>query len=199
MHAVSTTLEAGELELLGHPAHALEPAAEYVPAPQFVHVAVPGVPLNFPATQSVHAPPFGPDEPALQVQAISAELEAGEYELPGHATHTLATVAPAVTEYVPAVQFVHTVATVAPVTAEYVPAPQFVHVADPVVSLNFPAAHTLHVPPLGPLWPTLHVHAPSAELEIGEFEFPGHDPHTFAVAPTAVENLPASQSEHALP
>ena len=169
MHAATTELEPGEFELLGHTAHALEPtAAEYVPVPQFVHVAVPGVPVNFPATQSVHVPPLAPDEPALQVQAVSNELEAGEYELPGHATHALATVAPAVTEYVPAVQFVHTVApvvaeyvpviqfvhtvaTVAPVTAEYLPEPQSVHTEFPVVVVYFPATHALHVPPLGPL------------------------------------------------
>jgi hypothetical protein len=147
MHAESNELEAIELESLGHPVQALEPeAAEYVPIPQFVHVAVPGVPLNFPAAQSVHVPPLAPDEPALQVQAVSNELEAGEYELLGHATHTLDTVAPAVTEYVPAVQFVHTVA---PVVAEYVPVIQFVHTVStvaPVTTEYLPEPQVVQLP-----------------------------------------------------
>jgi hypothetical protein len=46
--------------------------------------------------------------PALQEQAISAELAADEYELSGHPTHALDTVAPAVKEYVPAMQAVQT-------------------------------------------------------------------------------------------
>jgi hypothetical protein len=167
-HAVRAVLVTGELELSGHVKHVLAPAVEYVPAPQFIHEAVPVSPLYFPAVHVVHVPPLAPDEPALQVQEVSAVLETGEYELEGHATHALATVAPAVTEYVPAVQFVHTVApvvaeyvpviqfvhtlaTVAPVTAEYLPEPQSVHTEFPVVVVYFPATHALHVPPLGPL------------------------------------------------
>jgi hypothetical protein len=167
-HAVRAVLVTGELELPGHVKHVLAPAVEYVPAPQFIHEVVPVPLVNFPATHVVHAPPLTPDEPALQVQSISAVLETGEYELPGHATHALATVAPAVTEYVPAVQFVHTVApvvaeyvpviqfvhtlaTVALVTVEYVPVTQSMHIVFPVVVVYFPATHALHVPPLGPL------------------------------------------------
>ncbi len=96
-----------EFEFSGHPTHVVEPeTAEYVPAPQSVHVATPVVPLNLPATHSVHGPPFGPDEPALHVQAISAELEIGEYELEGHTPHTLVVALTAV-EYLPASQSVH--------------------------------------------------------------------------------------------
>lgn len=117
-------LEAGEFELVGHVVHSTEPAAEYVPAPQFEHVAVPAVSLYFPAPHGVHVPPLDPDEPALQVQAPIAELEAGEFELVGHPVHTLDTVAPTV--------------------AENLPVPQFVHEAVPVVSLYFPTAHVVH-------------------------------------------------------
>ena len=166
VQTVSAALETGEFELAGHAVQTLSTVAPvtveylpetqsvhntlpavpvYFPAVQDVHVAVPGVSENFPATHCVHVPPLGPDEPALQMQAVSNELEAGEYELAGHATHT---VAPAVTEYVPAVQFVHTVV---PVVAEYVPVIQFVHTEFPVVVVYFPATHALHVPPLGPL------------------------------------------------
>jgi hypothetical protein len=172
VQAVAAALETGEFELAGHAVQTLATVAPvtveylpetqsvhntlptvpvYFPAVQDVHVAVPGIPENFPATHCVHGPPLAPDEPALQMQAVSNELEAGEYELAGHATHTLDTVAPAVTEYVPAVQFVHTVATVAPVTVEYFPAPQSVHTEFPVVVVYFPATHALHIPPLGPL------------------------------------------------
>ncbi len=72
--AVRITLVAGELEPSGHVKHVLAPAVEYVPAPQFTHEVVPVPLVNFPATHVVHAPPLTPDEPALQVQAISAVL-----------------------------------------------------------------------------------------------------------------------------
>jgi len=65
------------------------------------------------------------------VQEAAVGLEAGEFELGGHPVQTLDTVAPA--------------------TTEYVPATQSEHAALPVAILYFPAAHALHVPPLGPL------------------------------------------------
>ncbi len=56
----------------------------------------------------------------------------------------------------------------------------------------------MHVPPLRPANPTLHVQAASAELEIGELELVGHPRHVVAtVAPTVAENVPAAQSVHA--
>jgi hypothetical protein len=68
----------------------------------------------------VHVPPFGPVKPTLQVQAESAELDAGEFALSGQRKHD-------------------------PKSAEeYVPAPQDVHAAEPVVFLYFPAVHALH-------------------------------------------------------
>ncbi len=44
----------------------------YLPAPQSVHAKVPTAALYFPATQCVHVPPFGPVNPVLQTQAVTA-------------------------------------------------------------------------------------------------------------------------------
>jgi hypothetical protein len=59
----------------------------------------------------------------LQVQAVRAELDTGEFVFAGHGKHD-----PKSGE-------------------EYVPAPQFVHAAEPAVFLYFPAVHALHGPP----------------------------------------------------
>ena len=53
-------------------------AAEYVPAPQSVQVAFPVKVLYFPAAHAAHGFPFGPVDPALQVQSVIAELELAE-------------------------------------------------------------------------------------------------------------------------
>jgi hypothetical protein len=72
--------------------------------------------LYLPATQTVHVPPLEPVNPRLQVQLASALQPLHEApELAGQAIQVVATVAPAV--------------------VEYVPAPQLVHVAEPVVVL----------------------------------------------------------------
>ncbi len=90
MQAVAAVLEIGELALAGHAVHELAPAtAEYVPAPQSVHVEFPGVLLYFPATHCVHVPPLDPNEPALHVQAVTAVLKPGEFELLGHPVHAV--------------------------------------------------------------------------------------------------------------
>jgi hypothetical protein len=120
-------------------------------------VALPVAILYLPATHAVHAPPFGPVNPTLQVQAVRATLEIGELELVGHPIQVVATVAPAVVEYVPAAQSVQT--------------------ALPVVVLYLPAAHCEHTPPLGPVNPALQVQAVRATLEIGELELVGHVVH----------------------
>ena len=84
----------------------------------------------------------------------------------------------------------------APVAAEYVPAPQSVHSADPVDSLYFPATHAAHGSPTGPVDPALQVQFVKAPLPAGELEFDGQALHVELVeAPTAVEYVPASQSE----
>jgi hypothetical protein len=73
----------------------------------------------------VHAPPFGPVNPTLHVQAATAELEVGELELVGHPRQVVATVAPTVAENIPAAQSVHAAV---PVAILYLPAMQVVHV-----------------------------------------------------------------------
>jgi hypothetical protein len=66
--------------LSGHDAHvasAVAPAsAEYLPASQSVHSALPVPALNLPAAQSSHAPPSGPVEPALHTHAVPTALPA---------------------------------------------------------------------------------------------------------------------------
>jgi hypothetical protein len=148
----------------------------YLPAPQSVHEKDPATPLYFPAAQAVQVPPFAPVNPTLQVQAVKAILpprdaefdgqfvqvptpvapKTVEYELAPQSMHVLAKEAPTVAEYLPAPQSTQELASVAPVVVRYLPAPQSVHATEPVAVLYFPAAHAVHVPPLGPVYPTLH-------------------------------------------
>ena len=90
---VEAALPASELESDGHAVHvelaAAFTAVEYVPVPQFVHSAVPVDVLYLPATQSAHVPPWGPLEPALQVQLVEAALPTGELESDGQAVHSV--------------------------------------------------------------------------------------------------------------
>ena len=64
VQAASAELEIGELELVGHARHVsavvAATTAEYVPAAQSVHRAMPVTILYFPATHAVHGPPAGP-------------------------------------------------------------------------------------------------------------------------------------------
>ena len=75
------------------------------------------------------------------------------------------------------------------------------HAAEPVVFFHVPAAHAVHVPPSGPVYPTLQVQEVATELGLGELELVGHAIHVVPiVAPTVVEYVPAVQLEHtALP
>jgi hypothetical protein len=182
VQAARAELGLGELALSGHVtqvAAAVAPVVvEYVPAAQSVHTALPVAILYLPATQEVHTPPSGPVDPALHVQAVRAELGLGEMELIGHATQVAASVAPTVVEYVPAAQSVQA--------------------ALPVAILYLTATQAVHVPPLGPVNPTLHVQAARVELGLGELELAGHATQVAAaVAATVVEYVPAAQSVHA--
>jgi hypothetical protein len=94
--------------------------AEYVPAKQLMHRAVPVTALYDPAGQAVHVPPFGPMNPRLHSQLVSAVDPATDCEFVGHAEHELSAAAPIAEEYLPAPQSAHTEAPV----AEYLPAPQ---------------------------------------------------------------------------
>jgi hypothetical protein len=113
----------------------------------------------------------------LQTQFVTATEPTAEDDAAGHSTH----------ELTPA--------------AEYVPAPQLMHATLPLVFLKVPAAHGEQVPPFGPVYPALQVHAVTAELVLGEFVFTGHTKQADAtVAPTVPEYFPAKQPVHdALP
>jgi hypothetical protein len=187
VQAASSEPARGELEAVGHAtqvAAAEAPVvAKYVPAKQLAHAALPVAVLYLPATQAVHGPdPSGPEKPMLHLQSVTVELALGEVELPGHSTQVVATVAPVVVKYVPALQSVHT--------------------ALPVASLYLPAMQTVHGPdPSGPEKPTLHVQSATDELPLGELELPGHATQVAAAeAPIVVKYVPAEQSvQTALP
>ena len=141
---------------------------QYVPATQSVQTADPVDDLYFPTTHAAHGPPFGPVDPALQVQSVNAVLPADELEFDGQAMHA---------------EFVE-----APTAVEYVPAPQSVQTADPVDVLYLPATHAAHGPPFGPVDPALQVQFVKAELPAGELEFDGQSLHVMLdEALTAVE------------
>ena len=100
--APSVILPDGELEFPGHAEHvprALAPtAAEYVAVAQSVHATLPVLVLYLPATQPEQTSPSGPENPALQMQAPTTELELGEFEFVGQVKHTDAALAPTVPE-----------------------------------------------------------------------------------------------------
>jgi len=84
IHAVATELFKAEFEFGGH-AEQVETlvapsSAEYVPAPQPIHVAGPASALYFPATHSEHVSPLGPVEPALHEQLVETKLPDRELE-----------------------------------------------------------------------------------------------------------------------
>jgi hypothetical protein len=71
---------------------------EKLPAKQSVHATLPVLILYLPATQAEQTPPFGPVNPALQVQSPAAELALYEMELEGHVIQVVAIVAPVLVE-----------------------------------------------------------------------------------------------------
>jgi hypothetical protein len=77
------------------------------------------------------------------------------------------------TEVEKAVHARQVLAAVAAGVPEYVALPQFVHAAVPGAILYCPGRQAAHVPPFGPVYPALHVHAASALLPVGELELVG--------------------------
>ena len=89
------------------------------------------------------------------MQAVLAVLVASELEPAGHARQAASTVAPTV--------------------AEYFATAQSVQPALPVALLYFPVAQAVHVPPSGPVYPALQVHAVAALQPLHDApEFEGH-------------------------
>ena len=87
------------------------------------------------------------------MQSVDSVLPCIDVESPMHAMHVLAAVAAEV--------------------PEYVALPQIVQSAVPDALLYVPSRQAVHVPPFGPLYPALHVHAACALLAAGELEFDG--------------------------
>jgi len=98
---------------LAHTAELVAPVTlENVVARQSVHAALPVVVLYFPAVQAVQEPPpFGPVNPALQMQFVTPSLAMGEVLLVGHAVHWLL---PTTFFHVPAGHGVHELVPVYP-------------------------------------------------------------------------------------
>jgi len=134
----------------------------YVPAAQDVQLLLPITFLYWPGTHSEHGPPFAPVAPALHVHAVTTELPKTELELTAHATQTSDALAPAVTEYVPALQFAHVADVVAPVSPEYVPAMQFVHALAPAVVEYAPGGQFKHT--LAFIAPVTSEYVPAKQL-----------------------------------
>ena len=109
--AVEVVLCRGELEFEGQVSHAVLPSdeayfpvsqstqpnasllptlIENLPAGQSIHAGLPTVLLYVPAGQGAHDPPSGPEEPALQVQAVTTKLPTGELEFDGQVSHAAA-------------------------------------------------------------------------------------------------------------
>jgi len=171
---VETELPKGQLESVGHVEHVdsvVAPStAENLPAAQSLQVLAPASALYLPAAQLVHAGPE-PVKPLLHMQAVEAELPAGETELVVHSEQVFSEVAP--------------------IACEYLDAPQSEHVSVPANALYCPVTHSVHVPPSGPEEPALHLQAPVLLLPAGAMEFGGHE-RQFVDA-DAVEYLPCSQ------
>jgi hypothetical protein len=64
--------------------HAACPLTESLPNAHGVHAALPFETLNVPAAQGTHGPPFGPVNPASQMQLVIKPLCAAAAEFTGH-------------------------------------------------------------------------------------------------------------------
>jgi len=121
---VETELPKGELESVGHVEHvdsAVAPSTdENLPVAQSMHALAPASALYLPAAQLVHACPE-PVKPLLHMQAVEAELPAGETEFVVHCEQVFSEVAP--------------------IACEYLDAPQSAHALFPATALCFPATH----------------------------------------------------------
>jgi len=153
----------GEVMPAGHAHHAC--VARYSSAAHsgVTHGADPCVVLTVSKGRTVHAPPFSPENPALQPQRLMFGLAAGESELAGHIWHVPG---PAPVLYVPTPHAEHA----APSLPEY-PALQRhavlmllaagdcafeehgVQDALPTVALKLSGRHAAHAAPAGPVKP----------------------------------------------
>ena len=136
-----------------------------------------------------HGPPAGPLDPALQVQAATPVLPAGEKEFAGQPTQPEEPVPPL---YVPPKHCVHVppsgpvdpalqmqaaTAVLPAGESEFVGQPR--QGEGPVADLYVPPKHCVHVPPLGPLDPALQMQAVIVVLTAGELDSAGQFTHEF--------------------
>ena len=91
---------------------------------QLSHTCDPARVLYFPATHPVQKTPSLPVYPALHLQSVTWSLASRDCMYTGQTTQVLL---------------------VAATTVEYVCATQSVHTAEPLVGLNVPATHAVHV------------------------------------------------------
>jgi hypothetical protein len=181
VQAKAAELELGAFEFEGQVEQvdeALAPtSAEYVAVPQSVHATLPGLVLYFPATHVEQTPPFGPEDPALQVQIA---LDAAEFEFTGQSTHAEDAVAPTV--------------------SEYFPIEQSEHATEPLTALYLPATHAEQTPPSGPVLPGTHswtIHILNDELPFTDLVFTGHATQVSEVpAAIVLEYVSTPQSVH---
>ena len=108
VQSLGAWLPDGDDDREGQLEHVLDVVApeivEYMPPAQRAQEAEPGEILYVPAVQLVQDPPSGPDQPALQVQAVAMRLPTGELEFDGQVLHVAA---PRLGLKVPAQQDVH--------------------------------------------------------------------------------------------
>jgi len=93
------------------------------------------------------------------MQSTSLLLAAGELEPTGQFVHTPSVIAPTVVEYLPIAQSSHNTANATVVLR----------------TLNVPATHCVHGPPLAPDDPALHLQSVSMTLAAGEYEWIPHN------------------------
>ena len=167
---------------IGHGTTLPYPGGQYVPAPQSMHRADPVDVLYVPAVHAVHSPPSGPEEPALQVQLVKAELPPGELEFVGQVMHV--EIAVTAVEYVPVPQSVHDASAACPEVTPYLPALQAVHddsVDPPVPTRYLPAMQAVHDASAVCPAATPYLPAPQAvqsSLSAADLYFPAmHDVH----------------------
>ena len=84
------------------------------------------------------------------------------------------------------------------------PISQSTHVSDPASSLYFPATHSIHGSPSGPVEPALQavamaVQAVAMRLPLGEVDFDGHASHGESDDIIHVLYFPASHSKYGPP
>jgi hypothetical protein len=110
VQAANDEAPADELELTGQLKHMDDDPVEYVPAPQSMQMADPVDALYFPETHAVHVLPSDPEEPALQVHAVTTVLPAGALEVSA-VKSTPRTMRPAMAKVVSALRYSSTTKT----------------------------------------------------------------------------------------